>query len=155
VVEQVVEQLDTTIRDSRGAIFELRAPGAGGLRGEIRAVVEEARGPLGFRPGLVIDGPVDSVVPEAVRPAVLAVLREALSNAARHARCTELRVRVGVTGGRLDLTVADNGVGPGESAAGNGRRNMRARAEQLGGTFALTGAEPHGTVLTWTVPVGG
>jgi signal transduction histidine kinase len=64
------------------------------------------------------------------------------------------RVRVGVGGGRMDLTVADNGVGPGESGVSNGRRNMRVRAEELGNTFALDATEPHGTTLTWRVPVG-
>jgi len=50
--------------------------------------------------------------------------------------------------------VADNGVGLGEAVVSNGRRNMRARAEELGGTFALDATEPHGTTLTWSVPVG-
>ena len=87
-IDVVVEHLDTTIRDIRGAIFELRTPATGGLRNEIRSLVEEARGPLGFRPHLTTEGPIDGAVPDWMRPAVLAVLREALSNAARHAEAS-------------------------------------------------------------------
>jgi signal transduction histidine kinase len=152
-IDEVVDALDTTIRDIRGAIFELRSPGVGDVRARIRELVAEARDPLGFRPQLILDGPLDSMLTDQLAAALLAVLREALSNAARHARCTELRVRVGVGGGQLQLTVTDNGVGRGASAASNGRRNMRARAEELGGTFALGDAEPRGTTLTWAVPV--
>src|SRR6266487_2111174 len=100
-IDGVVDDLDTTIRDIRGAIFELRAPVGGELRGEIRSLAEEVRGPLGFRPDLIMEGPIDGAVPEPVRPAVLAVLREALSNVARHARASAVRVTVGVGSGRL------------------------------------------------------
>ena len=54
---------------------------------------------LGFTPALELTGPVDSAVPEAVRPDLLAVLREALSNAVRHAHATAVQVRLRVTGG--------------------------------------------------------
>jgi signal transduction histidine kinase len=93
------------------------------------------------------------VLDDRVAAALLAVLREALSNAARHAHCTELRVHVQVGAGRLHLTVADNGVGMGQAAASNGRRNMRSRAEELDGSFTIGDAEPHGTTLTWSVPI--
>ena len=97
----VVEHLDTTIRDIRGAIFELRTPAADALRSEIRALVDEARGPLGFRPQLTLDGPIDSVVPDSLRPAVIAVLREALSNVARHAAAATVTVEVRARDGLL------------------------------------------------------
>ena len=59
-LDSVVDDLDTTIRDIRGAIFELRSPAPGSLRSELRGLVDEARGALGFRPELRIDGPVDT-----------------------------------------------------------------------------------------------
>src|SRR6266540_291534 len=57
-IDSVVDDLDTTIRDIRGAIFELRTPAHGQLRGEFRSVVDEAGAALGFRPRLTLDGPV-------------------------------------------------------------------------------------------------
>jgi signal transduction histidine kinase len=152
-VDAVVDDLDTTIRDIRGAIFELRAPARGQFRGEIRSTVEEAGAALGFRPQLTLDGPVDSAVPDAVQPALLAVLREALSNVARHARAEHAAVVVSATGGRLTLTVMDDGAGIGEVTRTGGVGNMRARAEELGGAFATAPGEPHGTILTWSVPL--
>jgi signal transduction histidine kinase len=152
-IESVVDSLDTTIRDIRGTIFELRTPRAGELRTEVRAVVDEARGALGFRPQLRIDGPVDSAVPEALHPAVLAVLREALSNAARHARATRVEVGVTLSGGQLVLTVTDDGVGIGSAPASGGLVNLRQRAEELGGTCTVEPADPRGTLLTWRAPV--
>ncbi len=157
-IDTVVDDLDTTIRDIRSAIFELRQT-QGSLRGEIRATVEQARPALGFRPDLRVDGPVDTVVPEPVRPALLAVLREALSNVARHAAATSASVLVSAGGGELTLTVRDDGHGfdAGErsetAGGGHGLRNMRARADELGGLCTLGRAEPGSTVLTWRVPL--
>jgi GAF domain-containing protein len=55
-IDAVVDDLDTTIREIRGAIFELRAPTGGALRGELRALVDKARASLGFRPGCASTG---------------------------------------------------------------------------------------------------
>jgi signal transduction histidine kinase len=152
-IDTVVDDLDTTIRDIRGAIFELRAPAAGELRGEVRAVVDEAHALLGFRPHLTIDGPIDSVVPEPLHAAVLAVLREALSNVARHARAGAVELAVSAADGRLVVTVIDDGAGIGDATGTGGLANLRGRAEELGGTFAVAPAPAGGTRLTWSVPV--
>jgi signal transduction histidine kinase len=157
-IETVVDDLDVTIRDIRSAIFELRQA-QGSLRGEIRTTVEQARPALGFRPELRVDGPVDTVVPEPVRPALLAVLREALSNVARHAEATTVSVLVSAGARELTLTVRDDGHGfdpdapPATNGGGHGLRNMRARADELGGVCTLARAEPGGTVLSWRVPL--
>jgi signal transduction histidine kinase len=114
---------------------------------------------LGFRPELRVDGPVDTMVPDEVRPALLAVLREALSNVARHAEAGEVSIVVTAGRGELTLTVRDDGRGytKGEQSAtrgnGDGVRNMRARANELGGVCMLARAEPGGTLLTWRVPI--
>jgi signal transduction histidine kinase len=152
-IDAVVDDLDTTIRDIRGAIFELRSTAAGELRAEIRSLVDEVREPLGFRPHLTLNGPVDSAVPDAVRPALLAVLREALSNVARHAHARHVEIGVSVVGGRLVATVADDGVGMGDATPTGGLNNMRTRAEELSGAFTVAPRRPTGTILTWTVPV--
>jgi signal transduction histidine kinase len=152
-IDAVVDDLDATIRDIRGAIFELRAPARGELRTEIRALVDEARGPLGLHPKLIIDGPIDSAVPEPVRPALLAVLREALSNAARHARARTVTVTVAARDGCVELRVTDDGVGMGGDVRSvGGVRNMHRRAEELGGTCTVAPAAPTGTQVIWSVP---
>jgi signal transduction histidine kinase len=82
------------------------------------------------------------------------VLREALSDLARHAAATAAHVDVAVAAGRLTLTVTDDGRGPGEAERRSGLANMRRRAEEHGGEFSLGAAEPRGTRLRWSVPIG-
>ncbi len=156
-IDRVVNDLDTTIRDIRGAIFELRGPAPHSFRTEIRDLVDEARDGLGFRPGLRIDGPVDTAVPDTPRTALLAVLREALSNVAKHAGASTVNVTVAATGGKLSLTVQDNGRGiaqPADPAApgGHGLPNMRARAADLAGECTVESAG-DGTTVRWHVPL--
>src|SRR5690606_37057083 len=148
-----VDDLDTTIRDIRTAIFELRTPATAALRSEIRSTIDEVAEPLGFRPALELDGPIDSTVPEPVRPDLLAVLREALSNVVRHARASQVHVQVKVAEGMLAVAVHDNGIGPAGVVERGGLANLRGRAEAHGGTFAVRPGNPAGTVLEWTVPV--
>ncbi|HEY0696489.1 MAG TPA: GAF domain-containing sensor histidine kinase, partial [Micromonospora sp.] len=152
-VNAAVDDLDATIRDIRRTIFELRTPMSAALRTEIRQTVEQAAEPLGFRPTLDIVGPVDSAVPEDVRPHLLAVLREALSNAVRHARAGRVDVEVRAERGRLTVVVTDDGVGTDPAAARSGLVNLRERAEERGGSFELARAEPSGTTLRWSVPL--
>ncbi|HYN95616.1 MAG TPA: ATP-binding protein, partial [Pilimelia sp.] len=148
-----VDDLDATIRDIRRAIFELRTPLAAALRTELREAVDAAAEALGFRPALDTFGPVDSAVPDAVRPELLAVLREALSNVVRHAGAASVRVAVHVADGRLTLTVLDDGVGVEPTQARSGMVNMCRRAEALGGTCEIGRAPGSGTLVSWSVPL--
>jgi signal transduction histidine kinase len=152
-ISGAVDDLDTTIRDIRTAIFELRAPVSAALRTEIRDLVSGAEQSLGFRPELRLDGPVDSAVPDDLRPDLLAVIRETLSNAARHARASVVRVDVQAGNGRVSVTVADNGVGTADAQPRGGLVNLRERAERHGGTFVLQPADPTGTKAVWRVPI--
>ncbi|WP_433066731.1 GAF domain-containing protein [Dactylosporangium sp. CS-033363] len=153
-IGRVTDDLDTTIREIRGAIFELRGAAGNSLRRAVRDLVDEAEDALGFRPALRIDGPIDTAVPDAQRTAALAVLREALSNIAKHAKAGSARVSLTVGGGSLGLVVEDDGVGlPAGSPTGNGLPNMRARAADLGGECTLGPAEQRGTRVSWKVPV--
>ena len=152
-ITAAVDDLDTTIRDIRTAIFELRSPAVTTLRGELRAEVDEAAESLGFPPDLELTGPIDSAVPEEIRPDLLAVVREALSNVVRHAHATQVRVTVTARNGRLTVTVHDNGIGPGDIQERSGLANLRARAERHGGEFAILAGNPGGTLLEWAVPI--
>ncbi|MEU5550276.1 MULTISPECIES: GAF domain-containing sensor histidine kinase [unclassified Micromonospora] len=152
-INAAVDDLDATISDIRRTIFELRSPVSAALRTEIREAVEVAAESLGFRPRLELNGPVDSAVPDAVRPDLTAVLREALSNAVRHAEASAVTVSVRVDGGRVTVLVTDDGVGCDPAAARGGLVNLRERAERHDGTFEVRPARPHGTELRWSIPL--
>ncbi|GAA0256893.1 sensor histidine kinase [Cryptosporangium japonicum] len=152
-----VDDLDETIRDVRKTIFSLQEPAErpSGLRGEVLRIVTGAAGTLGFEPRLRLDGPIDAAVPDAVRPDLLAVLGEALTNVARHAGAgsAEVTVAVDPAARRVMLEVTDDGVGPGDAVpAGHGTVNMAARARRLGGVCTLEPAPGGGARLQWTVP---
>ncbi|MEV0456717.1 GAF domain-containing sensor histidine kinase [Catellatospora methionotrophica] len=145
-----VDALDSTIRDIRGAIFELRSPAGQSLRAELRTMVDGAAEPLGLRPELLLDGPLDSAVPEELRADLLAVIREALSNVVRHAHAGTVQVAIKVDNGQLTATVTDNGVGGAEPRGG--LVNLAERAALHGGQLTVKAGDPVGTVLCWSVP---
>jgi signal transduction histidine kinase len=153
-INTAVDDLDTTIRDIRTAIFELRTPMSATLRTDLRELVQSAEVSLGFRPTLELTGPVDSAVPDEIRPDLLAVVRESLSNVARHAQASVVEVRVRVSDRRLEVNVSDNGVGAAGAEGCGGLANMRQRAlRRGGGTFCVRPGEPTGTVVEWAVPL--
>ena len=87
---------------------------------------------------------------------IVAVVTEAVSNAARHAHPDELIVSLTVGAGAVVLKVVDDGSGfdPDTRERDSGIANMRYRAETLGGTCDVTSSPGHGTTVVWTVPVG-
>ncbi|MBL8775049.1 MAG: GAF domain-containing protein [Acidimicrobiales bacterium] len=154
-VATAVDQLDEIARHIRTVIFglETQRSATENLRRRALAVVEESGRAIGHEPRLGFDGPIDTVVGETLADEVVAVLRESLSNVARHARATAVEVHVTVTD-VLTVTVADDGVGVDPAARrGNGLRNLRERAEAHGGTATLEPGADGGTVVTWAVPL--
>ncbi|MFF8993571.1 GAF domain-containing protein [Streptomyces sp. NPDC014983] len=155
---RVVDDLDDTIKIIRTTIFALqhrdRQEQAGGLRTQLLALTDESARVLGFAPALRMTGLLDTGVPGAHADHLLAVLREALSNAARHARATTVEVTAEASDRSLRLTVADNGRGIDPAATRrSGLANLRSRAEELGGTCYVARRDPTGTLLEWSVPL--
>ncbi len=155
-IGESIEELDATIRDVRSTIFSLalRTSDRAGTstRARLLDVTSMAALGLGFRPRLQFDGPVDTKVPEELVPDVLAVVREALSNATRHAKASRVEVRVDVHDD-LTITVTDNGVGMGDTTRSSGLANLRARAEARGGSMTVGTVNKRGTRLHWQVPL--
>jgi len=156
-VEKAVDALDETIRDIRSAIFSLQSRGEARparLRTRILGVVEEMTDSLGFAPELRLAGPLDSRVPGGIAGQLLAALREALANVAKHAQASRVDVAV-EAGPDLVLTVRDDGVGLGEITRRSGLANITERAAESGGTMRVAAAAGGGTELEWRVPLGG
>jgi len=154
-VSSAVDALDETIREIRSAIFSLQARGDAkpqGLRAEVLQVVDEMTAALGFAPSLRLVGPLDEAVPVDVGEQMLSALREALSNAARHAAATKVDVTV-EAGSELILRVRDDGTGMGRTTRRSGLANLAERAADLGGKLEVGPADGGGTLLVWRVPV--
>jgi len=152
-IDSAVVDLDVTIRDIRSTIFELQHSHDLSLRADVRGVAKEYVPVLGFTPMVRTSGPIDSAVPQPVGEQLLAVLREALSNVARHSEADAAVVEVQATEDEIVLRVTDNGKGLPADRHESGLRNVRRRAVEHGGAVRFLPEEPHGTVLEWTVPL--
>jgi len=153
-VNKAVDDLDATITEIRTAIFELDSGTLRGVRHGVREIVTELAPVLGSRPEVTFLGPVDSGVSQRVADHLLAVLREALTNAGKHAQASTFSVIVSVADD-VTVEVIDDGVGfPSLVAqgAGLGLANLRKRAEKLGGTFETESPQGGGTRVIWRVP---
>jgi signal transduction histidine kinase len=156
-IRNAVDAMDDTIRDIRGTIFALQARGRldePRLRSDIVALVDEMTDMLGFAPALRLGSGLDSRATAVLSEQLLAVLREALSNAARHSGATRVDVTVdGDADGMVTVLVRDNGSGIPEGTRRSGLTNLADRAEKLGGELRLSSADGGGTQLEWRVPV--
>ncbi|MFG2715608.1 GAF domain-containing protein [Streptomyces goshikiensis] len=156
---RAVDDLDATIKIIRSTIFGLREHEAPGtplkLRSRTVQAIDEAAAVLGFTPALRMEGLIDTDVPATVAEEVLAVIGEALTNVARHARATRAEVSVAEGNGTLTVTVTDDGIGLPDGGRRSGLRNLAERAEKLGGSMAVAGrgAGERGTHLEWRVPL--
>jgi signal transduction histidine kinase len=152
-VSSAVDALDETIREIRSTIFSLQSHSDAkrhGLRAKILDVVEEMTVPLGFAPSLRLVGPLDEEVTLDAGEHLLGALREALSNAARHAAASKVEVSV-ECGSDLVLRVRDNGKGLAGSTRRSGLANLAERASGLGGVLRIGPGANGGTELEWRV----
>ncbi|MFJ7421855.1 GAF domain-containing protein [Streptomyces uncialis] len=163
-VGRAVDELDVTIQEIRTAIFALQqepAEAPSGLRTRVLREINTAAVPLGFKPSHHFVGAVDALVGELTGKNLIAALREALSNAFRHADADRIDVVVDATVTLPDgapgvrLTVADDGVGIPEGGRRSGLKNLKRRAESLGGDSWYgpgIGEDGGGSGVVWQAP---
>jgi signal transduction histidine kinase len=153
-ISAVTDDLDATIRDIRATIFQLQhRSDRNDLRADIRGLANEYASSFGFTPRVDLRGPINSAVPARLRPQLIAVVRETLSNAGRHAKASSVKVDINVLNGQADVVVSDDGVGTGRITRESGLRNIRERAEEFGGSLILRANQPSGTIVEWSVPI--
>jgi signal transduction histidine kinase len=151
---QAVEELDETISQIRTTIFDLHdAIPDNRLRSRVKAVVEELEPVLGVHLQLAWFGPLDTLVDSSLITDVEAVVREAMTNVARHAQASTLRVTINADTDRLTVDVSDDGVGIGDSARRSGLANLKNRAHSRGGTLTLENQKQGGLRLQWSIPL--
>ncbi|MCB0970309.1 MAG: GAF domain-containing protein [Acidimicrobiales bacterium] len=157
-IAQAVDELDVTVREVRSAIFELNPPpsSSSGLRRELLSIGDELFDALGYAPTFRFEGPVDSGVPDALAPHLVAVVREGLANVAKHAGSPMAEVRVTVGSGSVTVRIVDAGRGlSARATGGHGLDNLRARATEVDGTFEARDRPDGGAELRWRAPLTG
>ncbi|WP_435300613.1 sensor histidine kinase [Timonella sp. A28] len=177
ILDEALDNIDNSVREIRSVVHSLRDPDAAtGLVERLRRESSLARTGLGFAPSLVItlddrslgvmdedEQVIDDLVSKSLTDDVLAVCREGLANAARHAQAQSVAVRVAVTTaqaatdgvGRVDVEVEDDGIGlQFVSGRKSGTWNISARARQHGGEYSLENSPTgQGALLRWSAPL--
>jgi signal transduction histidine kinase len=153
-ITSVVEQLDQTIHEIRSTIFNLNtgdAPGADSLR---RRILDAAgsEGGSAPTPAVRISGPIDTLVPTHIGNHAEAVVREAVSNAVRHASPSSVVVTIDAAD-ELVVEVIDDGCGIPDTVARSGLAGLQRRAESCGGRFTAAARPEGGTRVVWSAPL--
>jgi signal transduction histidine kinase len=95
---------------------------------------------------------VDQRLPESVEVAVYYVVAESLTNAAKHAQASEIKVTVDTDGPDVRLLIRDDGIGGADSGKGSGLTGLTDRVEALGGHLQMSSPTGRGTSLLATIP---
>jgi signal transduction histidine kinase len=151
-----IAQLDTSIDDLRRLITDLRPAALDdlGLPPALEGLVERAAQTAGLQ--IALDVAVSATRPPAeVEDAAYRIVQEALTNVMKHAAATRVDIAVREADGRLELTVADDGIGlePGRVGGGFGLIGIRERVELLAGQLELSAGERRGTVIRVRLPI--
>ncbi len=170
LIRDLIDQLGGAIVDLRRAITDLRDDvlRAADLIPAVRECANQITRLSGMDVSLEVEGFDEEEqgsrpIPASFRDHVLALLREGLSNAARHAYTNRVEAMLALQDDTLILRIVDRGVGfdpyevllPGNECqpVHHGLRNMTSRAEQLGGTFRIDSAPGRGTRLLFYLPL--
>ena len=151
-VSDRVEDIDRTIRRIRTSIFALRGPldlNTDGLRQQIVEIASDLTPALGFPAHVSFAGPVDLSADSELADDITAVVREALTNAAKHANASSVSVDISAGASEIVVIVEDDGVGLGDPHRNSGLGNMRARAERHCGSMIAQRGAAGGTLLVW------
>jgi signal transduction histidine kinase len=160
-VDRAIDSLNLTIREIRNFILGLRSELLHGadLMAGLATLANEfgATGAAEIELDLAIDPDAVAGIPMATRVQLLQMTREALSNAARHARARRTRIVTRMEDGMLVVRVEDDGVGfdtgAVRSAGHLGIANLYDRAAAFGGSVAIESTLGAGTTLTIRVPL--
>ena len=157
ILEQI-EAIDSAIAEIRTVVFALSSAGPGrseSLRHRLLDIVGEVSGSVEVAPRISFSGPVDLMVRDDLADDVIAVVRESLSNVAKHARATSTSIEVRVDEASLSVRVEDDGVGyrP-QNKKASGTANLAQRAAARKGSYSIGSAAGTGTTVEWTAPMG-
>ena len=157
-VQNAIDDIDEAIKKIRATIFALetsksRMPSS--FRSSVMALLKELHPVLGFEPSVSFTGPIDTLVSNKIATNGLSVIREAISNVAKHARASKVDISI-EAGSALTIVVDDNGVGyhPSTSDSSKGVKNLSQRAKDLGGSVEIgKSTKLRGTRLEFSVPL--
>jgi len=138
----VVEELREMSRGIHPAILT-----KGGLSPAVEALALRSPVPVKLTVGC------EGRLPERIEVAVYYVVSEALTNAAKHANASHVKIDLQAGEGTLSLTIRDDGVGGADASGGSGLTGLKDRVEALGGTIEVASPPGRGTRLDIAIPL--
>lgn len=157
-----VKGLNDVIRDIRSYIMDLRPPRFEGrsLQQGLEELAKRVRTHSLLEVKLDVDQAAAAAATQPQADEILHVAQEALANIQKHAQAEQVEIGLTRSGGRLHLTIFDNGRGFDVFRAaahnrGHGLRNMQDRARALDGEFEIESLDGQGTRIVLSVPVAG
>ncbi len=118
----------------------------GGLGPAIRTLARRSAVPVDLHVA------VDRRLPETAEVAAYYVVAEALTNAAKHAQASEVRVSCEADTANLNLKIQDDGIGGADLSLGSGLIGLKDRVEAVGGRLEIASIAGQGTCLAATIP---
>ena len=155
--DQLAELSQQCLKEMRLLVYELRpmALESVGLIGALQQRLDAVEKRAGLKANLQVEGEAD--LPEFVVEDLFRIAQEALNNALKHARATEVTVRVGMYNDRVEIEIVDDGrgfdVGSLADTGGMGMSTMRQRAEHVGGTLSIQSSPGQGTRVRASLPL--
>jgi PAS domain S-box-containing protein len=152
-VAELVEEALANAQRGMDAVREIahgvhpRILSSGGLGPALKTLARRSPSPV------TVDMQADARLPENVEVTAYYVASEALTNAAKHAHASEVRITVDVDDRWIVLTIRDDGVGGADPSRGSGLIGLHDRVAALGGALAVHSEPGAGTVLTAQIPV--
>ena len=155
-VEQAIEGLNSTIRDIRTYIMDLRPRQFRGenLMESLQHLIDETRANTQLKINLTGPDSGSLILPTAISTALFHISQEALANSAKHAEAHQVKMKLWTLPGQIMMEISDDGIGfdlgKMNLALGHGLANMRTRARKMGGDIEINSEPGKGTsVLTW------
>ena len=155
-LETAIEGLNSTIRDIRTYIMDLRPRQFRGenLQDSLQRLIDETHANTQLQ--IIFTGPEDGVLilPTVKATALFHICQEALANIAKHAQAHQAKIDLWTAPGRALLEITDDGLGFDQSkirlALGHGLANMVTRARKVGGDIEINSEPGEGTsILAW------
>lgn len=158
-MDEAIATLDNVVRDVRSYIFALQPKSVEeqGLKKAIEELVRDLEVNALAESRVRLSDDALDMVPEKARGDFIQILREVLSNVARHAQAHEVSVACSIReGATVVMTIEDDGIGfdPSTVERGHGLTNIEERARRIGGELRIVERQPKGTVHTLSLPTG-
>jgi len=129
----------------------------GSLSDRMKYLAGQLLEPMDITVRFEVDQQEDRKIPQVIRQNLYLIYKEAIHNVCKHARADTVHVKLHHSGAEIELVVRDNGQHVEQPAhpsrrPGHGKRNMRVRAEQIGGRYKA-GYTAEGYEVSVIVPL--